>query len=248
MSGVVAGGVLALGMVPVAVYGPRSGMGQFGTIASTLLIITALCTWSEALLFLPTSPIREHPVATLVGSSVMYLLVAGVLALLAKLLRLGRDTARNADHRKIAAIALLAPVCGIAYVVYYGIFGAITYQWFTRAYYPEATQIVEKLGWWFWGIQFARGVLMTIAVVPIVCTLRMRRFHAAIVVGAVIWIAGGLVPLLMPNPLLTVGQRLIHIAEIFTQNFTLGVTAVLLLRSANARQTAPAAHAVATGT
>ena len=199
------GGVLALGMVPVAVYGPRSGMGQFGTIASTLLIITALCTWSEALLFLPTSPIREHPVATLVGSSVMYLLVAGVLALLAKLLRLGRDTARNADHRKIAAIALLAPVCGIAYVVYYGIFGAITYQWFTRAYYPEATQIVEKLGWWFWGIQFARAVLMTIAVVPIVCTLRMRRFHAAIVVGAVIWIAGGLVPLLMPNPLLTIG-------------------------------------------
>ena len=104
------------------------------------------------------------------------------------------------------------------------------YQFFTKGYYPEATKIVEKLGPWFWAIQIGRGVLMTLAVVPIIYTLRMRRWQTAIAVGTVIWVAGGLAPLLPPNPYMGATQRFIHIVEIFTQNFSLGVTAALLLR------------------
>ena len=71
---------------------------------------------------------------------------------------------------------------------------------------------------------------MTLAVLPLTYTLRMRRWQTAIVVGLVIWVAGGLSPLLVPNPFMGATQRIIHIVEIFTQNFSLGVTAALLLR------------------
>src|SRR5580765_6714259 len=39
--------VLAAAFVPVALFGPRTALGQFGVIAPLLAIITALCTWSE---------------------------------------------------------------------------------------------------------------------------------------------------------------------------------------------------------
>jgi hypothetical protein len=44
------------------------------------------------------------------------------------------------------------------------------------------------------------------------------------------WIASGAAPLLVPNDLMGTAQRLIHIVEILTQNLSLGITAVLLLR------------------
>jgi hypothetical protein len=124
------------------------------------------------------------------------------------------------------------------------VFGAITYQFFTKGYYPEATQAVARLGLWFWVIQIARGLLMTLAVLPVIRTLRMKRWHAAIVVGLLIWITGGLAPLVLPNEFMGATQRFIHTVEIFTQNFPFGVTAMLLLRPRSAtvatNQPAPA--------
>jgi hypothetical protein len=74
----------------------------------------------------------------------------------------------------------------------------------------------------------------------------MKRWHAALVVGLIVWIAGGAAPLLVPNAFMGTTQRFIHIVEIFTQNFSLGVTAVLLLRRSAPRASAsPALQAVA---
>jgi hypothetical protein len=130
----------------------------------------------------------------------------------------------------VAAVMVVA--CGIAYTVYYLIFGAITYQYFTHDFYPEATQQVARLGGWFWVLQIGRGILMTLGVLPIVYTLRMSRGHAALAVGAILWVAGGLSPLLAPSDIMGTTQRLIHIVEIFTQNVPLGVTIVFLMRPA----------------
>jgi len=49
-------------------------------------------------------------------------------------------------------------------------------------------------------------------------------------VGLLIWVAGGLAPLIPPNGFMVTTQRVIHIVEILTQNVSLGITAVLLLR------------------
>jgi hypothetical protein len=224
----VSGMVLAAAFVPVALFGPRSALGQFGVIAPVLFIVTALCTWSEALIFVPS--FREHAVRDLVGSVVMYLIVAAVLALLAWVLKLAKTSEAVAEHRPAAVAAGMVLVCGVAYLVYYLVFGAITYQYFTKAYYPDATKLLEPLGAWFWAIQFGRGVLMTLAVVPVIYTLRMSRWQVAIVAGLLVWVAGGLAPLLVPNDIMGTTQRMIHIVEILTQNFSRGPPAGLLLR------------------
>ena len=124
----------------------------------------------------------------------------------------------------------------MAYIVYYLVFGVITYEVFTKAYYPNARADVLNFGVSaFWTMQFSRGVLMTLAVVPVIYTLRMERWQVAISAGLLIWVAGGLAPLLVPNDLMVPAQRVIHIVEIFSQNFSLGVTAGLLLRPGSVR-------------
>jgi hypothetical protein len=220
--------VMATALVPVALYGPRGLFAQFGVIAPAVFIISVVCIWSEAILFMPQ--VRQDALSGFIGSTVMYLLLAAALAMLARALRLTRD-ADHVVHRRPALVTTgIVIACGFAYALYYLVFGAITYQYFTRGFYPDAPQQVAQLGGWFWVIQIGRGILMTMAVLPIVYTLRMARGPAALVVGAIAWVAGGLAPLLVPNDLMGTTQRIIHIVEIFTQNALLGVTVVLLLR------------------
>jgi hypothetical protein len=119
---------------------------------------------------------------------------------------------------------------GVAYVIYYLIFGWIAYAMFTKQYYPEAENIARSLGLRLWLMELARGILMTLSVLPAIFVLRMRRWPAAIAVGALLWVVGGVSPLLVPNALMVPAQRYIHIVEILTQNAALGITAVLLLR------------------
>jgi hypothetical protein len=220
--------LFAAAFVPVAFFGPRTAVGQFAFIAPVLLIVTVLCLWSEGLIFVPG--FSQHAVRDLIGSVVTYLILAAVLGVLAQALKLSHSVEVPVPHRSLAGAAIMVLLSGLAYVLYYLIFGAITYQFFTKGYFPEAEQAVGRLGLWFWVIQLARGVLMTLAVAPVVHTLRMKRWHAAVVVGLIIWITGGFAPLVVPNPIMGATQRFIHIVEIFTQNFSLGVTAVLLLR------------------
>jgi hypothetical protein len=160
----------------------------------------------------------------------LYLIIAAVLTLLAKALKLTESSTSSVERRPVTTTALMVGLSGLAYVVYYLIFGSITYQFFTRQYYPEAPKMVAQLGLWFWVMELARGILMTLAALPIIYTLRMRRWPAALAVGALLWVVGGAAPLLVPNALMIPAQRYIHMVEILTQNMPLGITAVLLLR------------------
>jgi len=233
----ISGIVLAASFVPVALFGPRSGMGQFGVIAPVLVVITVLCTWSEAMIF--STGFKEQAARNLIGALVMYLIVSAVLAVLAWALKLPKATSSIAEHRSVASTIALVAFCGVAYAVYYLVFGAITYQYFTKGYYPEAAQIASNLGIWFWVMQIGRGALMTLAVLPAIYTLRMSRWQTAIAIGVLIWVAGGLAPLLVPNAFLGTTQRIIHVFEILSQNAPLGITAGLLLRPKPTAASAP---------
>lgn len=224
--------LLAAGFVPIALYGPRGGLRQLGVIAPVLFVVSVLCTWSEALIFLPGAD--AHPTRDLVGALVVYLIEAVALAVLVAGLRLTRESGVGVPRRPLAATLLMLLACGVAYAVYYLVFGAITYQFFTKGYYPEAMDVTRRLGLWLWVIQIARGALMTLAVLPAIFTLRLPRGPAAMAVGALLWIAGGAAPLLAPNDFMGTAQRMIHIVEILTQNAGLGITAVLLLRPRSA--------------
>ena len=70
--------LMAASFVPLALFGPRTAVGQFAVSAPVLLIVTVLCTWSEAVLFFPQ--LREQETRNLFSSSVMYLILGGILA------------------------------------------------------------------------------------------------------------------------------------------------------------------------
>jgi hypothetical protein len=230
--------VLAAAFVPIALFGPRSAAGQFGVIAPVLSIVSALCTWTEAQVFLPAA--RQHALRDLTGSLTMFLLIAIVLALLASALKISKPSDQTVERRSPAAAFAMIVVCGFAYLVFYAVFGGITYQFFTKKYYPDAAQLAASLGLKLWGMQLARGALMTLAVLPAIYTLRMRRWQVALSIGMLIWVAGGLALLLVPNAMMGTTQRMIHIVEIFTQNAPLGIVAGLLLRPKASRRVASA--------
>ena len=83
---------------------------------------------------------------------------------------------------------------------------------------------------------------MTLAVLPVIYTLRLPRLQAALIVGLLVWVVGGAAPLLVPNEMMGATQRYIHIGEIFTQNFLLGVTATLLMRPRKSAAVATPMH------
>jgi hypothetical protein len=224
------GVVLSAAFVPVARFGPRGWPAQFGVILLSLFVVGSLCTEWEVAVFFPG--LRGTVGRDLVAELVMNLVVALVLASLARLLKL-TDVSGSPPERRSAWVAgVMVVLSGLGYVVYYLIFGWIAYAMFTKQYYPEAENIARSLGLRLWLIELARGILMTLAVLPAIYTLRMRRWPAAIAIGALLWVVGGAAPLLVPNALMVPTQRYIHIVEILTQNAALGITAVLLLRPA----------------
>jgi hypothetical protein len=220
--------VTAAALAPVVRYGPRSMTAQFGAIFLVLVIVGLGCTLSEGALFFPQT--RAQIVQTIAGGIVNSLIESAVLVALAGVLRLANPASQEIPSRPFATAALMVLASAASYVVYYLIFGSITFLFFTKKYYPHATEQVAALGLWFWGYQLARGLLMTLAVVPVIYTLRLPRGQTALIVGLMIWIVGGAAPLLVPNGVMVAAQRSIHIVEIMTQNVSLGATAVWLLR------------------
>jgi hypothetical protein len=233
--------VLTAAFVPVALYGPRNALGQFGVTVPVLAIVTVLCTWSEAMVFIPE--FRQQAVRNLTAPLVMYLIMAAVLAALMWGLKLTKPSDHTVEQRSPASAVPLIFACGVAYLVYYFIFGIIAYQFFTKRFAPGAEQLARSLGLWFYAIQIGRGILMTLAVVPAIYTLRLSRRQTAIAIGVLIWVAGGLAPLLVPNAIMGATQRMMHIVEILTQNASLGITAALLLRPRPTARAASTAEA-----
>ena len=229
------GGILfAAAFVPVARFGPAGWLKQFGVILPVFIMVTVLCTWSEAMIFVVQ--FRHDAVRNITSPVVLYTIFAALLATLAVVLKLHREDGPTPQLRPAAAMVPLVLLCGAAYAAYYLVFGGITYQYFTRQYYPDAMALVATVGPWFWPIEIGRGVLMTLAVLPAIRTLRLKRWQTAIVVGMMVWVTGGLAPLVLPNEFMGPRQRFIHTIEILTQNASLGFTAGLLLRRREGRK------------
>lgn len=235
-----AGILMVAAFVPFLVNGPVEKWKRFAGIWCALAAVTALCTWSEALIFVKASPVK--PSTMLFGSLFIYTVLAGVITLCAALLKVApRQPLPPVAVPSAGRIALGVLGGGIAYLVYYYVFGALVFQLLTKPYYTgtgpltDAVNTVRSLGLWFPAIQIGRGVLMTLGLLPIILGTRMNRIMLALYVGIVIWTIGGLAPLIPPNNFMPTELRLMHIGEIFTQNFALGMTVVFLLRGKDSK-------------
>jgi hypothetical protein len=182
-------------------------------------------------LFVATPEMKQHALRDLYGECITFTIVSLILAALASLLRLPCPSDYSLKLRSPAGLVMMVLVSGLVYVLFYLVFGGITYQFFTRQYYPNAVAKVAPLGLWFWAIELGRGVLMALAALVVICTLRMGRMNSAIAVGLLLWVTGGLALLIPPNPFMGSAQRVIHTIEILTQNFPLGFAATFLMRA-----------------
>jgi len=222
------GVIIAAALVPIVRFGPRNAWAQFGIMAAVLVIVGLVCTMSEGVLFFPET--KKMMISSLMGGSILYVVIAAVLAVLARILNLNSSSVNKVELRPAVPAIGMMFLSGLSYVLYYLVFGAIAFQGFTKRYYPHAVEQVMALGNWFWAYQWGRGLLMTLAVLPVIYTLRLPRWKAATVVGLIVWIVGGGASLLVPNNVMVPAQRYAHIIEIMTQNVSLGMTAVWLLR------------------
>jgi hypothetical protein len=151
--------------------------------------------------------------------------LAAVLATLAIVMKLRvSEPGDVAAIRRPSVATAMILLCGVLYLIYFLVFGSIALI-FVRKYYSHVLQP----GRWFLPYEWARGVLMTLALLPIIRSLRLPRRYAALAVGGLLWIVGGGAALVLPNPYMVAPQRYIHIAEIMAENMLLGVTAVFLL-------------------
>ncbi|HTV03873.1 MAG TPA: hypothetical protein VME86_00795 [Acidobacteriaceae bacterium] len=222
-------GVLTVAsLAPVARFGPRHPLALMGAIYLTLLVVGLVCTLSEGVLFFPG--MKAEILRDLMGGATASLITAAVLVGMAKVLKLTDPGSQAVEHHSVGIAIPMVLLAGLSYVAYYQVFGYLAYHYFTQQYYPQAAALVGRLGLWFYAYQLARGTLMVLAVLPIVYTLRLPRWQAAIAVGILMWIVGGGAALLLPNTMMVAAQRYEHIVEIMTQNVSLGITALLLLR------------------
>ena len=178
--------VTTAALVPVLRFGVRNLPGQWATIALALVVVGLVCTISEAIVFAPER--KAQLMTALAGGTVMYVLASAAITLVAQALKLRDDREQAVAHRSIAIAVPMMLLAAISYLVYYEIFGAIAYQFFTKGYYPHAVEQVSAMGAWFFVYQIARGLLMTLAVLPVIYTLRLTRWQAAVTVGLLVWV------------------------------------------------------------
>lgn len=232
-----AGVLTSASLVPVVRFGSRNPFALFGSIALVMVVVGIWCNMSEAVVFFPE--MRKQLWSAVVGGTVAQSIIAALLVVLARVLKLNDGAGPEAACRSGLATVPLVLLAGLSYVLYYQVFGSLAFNLYTKQFYPHAVEQAQAMGVWFYVYQWGRGLLMTLAALPVISTLRMKRWQAAVAVGIMIWIVGGGAALLVPIAQMVARQRYAHILEIFTQNFSLGMTAVWLLRRKDAAAAAP---------
>ena len=115
-------------------------------------------------------------------------------------------------------------VSSLSYIVFYFIFGAINYALVTKPYYethvgglavpaPQVVLMAESI----------RAPLIVLSVLPLVLTMQTTRRRLAIMCGIILFVVGGVVPLMMRVNSLPSFLLLASAWEIFFQNFLTGV-------------------------
>jgi len=135
-------------------------------------------------------------------------------------------------RRSAAAWAGRLALSALSYLIFYWIFGALNYSLFTHTYYEthQATLLVPPTETILL-VETVRGVMLALSVLPLAAAwpnTGLGRLRLAVMVGLVLFVIGGVAPLLGASAL-PLFLRVASGWEIFLQNFSTGVVAALLL-------------------
>lgn len=194
----------------------------------TLIFMSILAVLVEGAMFQPAAV----PLATLPLGALLQLGVAIVTALAVVRLVDSSQATRQAPAvpRRAGWSWLWRYVASaLTYVVLYFVTGAINYSLVTRPYYesrvgglavPEPATVLM--------VALLEGFLLPLAVVPLLYALSTTRRRRALVAGGLLFVLGGLMPLLISSSLPVV-LRVTSAVEILFQKLPVGAVAALLL-------------------
>lgn len=116
-----------------------------------------------------------------------------------------------------------------SYLFFYFVFGAINYALVTKPYYEtHASGLVVPSTQSVLMAEMVRSPLIILAIVPLILTLKVKKRWLAVLCGMILFVIGGIIPLLL-NTALPDFLRFASAIEIFFQNFLAGVVAAALL-------------------
>lgn len=154
------------------------------------------------------------------------ILSAAASLLIAKLFgkKIDSDTKLvSVSTRDFTAFAKILLIGSVVYLAAYWIFGQINYELFTKDYYAElqtlsipdtATLII---------IEGIRAVIITLSLLPLILLNRDNNLKRRMIIyGSLVFITGGLVPIITQLAIMPAAFVFLSLAEIFLQNFTTG--------------------------
>lgn len=155
-------------------------------------------------------------------------------ALIASLVALGGRRSHEVfieliRHRPLLGWSWRVMVVAAIYLVLYLVLGGLNYTFVTHPYYEShAGSLVVPDAATIFAYEPARGVVIALSVLPLAMGIRLQTRSAALIVGTMLFVIGGLVPLL-PQASLPLFLRVSSLWEIFGQNFLTGVASAYLL-------------------
>lgn len=210
-------------------------------IWATVLFLNLASVILEGYFFAP----ELMPLTMVPRAGVMHLLTSLVTATAIGFLFPPRQPATpRAERTSRSALswAWRLAVSAAAYLLFYYSFGAINYVLVTGPYYETHPSLAVPPAEIVIRVEAVRAVVIILSIIPLIAALRVSKRKAVVACGSVLFVIGGLLPLLMQAgmlpPLLLVASG----AEIFFQNFLTGAVAARLL----GRFPAPAPQAATT--
>ena len=224
LSGILISATLA----PIAARMQISRFRQW-VVWGSVLFLNTLSVGIEGAFFAPTlSPMRSMPITWTAYLLFQSLGTAGLIAWL-----FGQNagwTTPNPPHaRAWHSWTWRFLLSALSYPLFYFIFGAVNYALVTRPYYaahisglavpaPQTVLMAELV----------RAPMIVLSIVPLILLWRGKKLTLAVLCGIILFVIGGVIPLLLSTALPDL-LRFASAIEIFFQNFLTGVVAVALL-------------------
>jgi hypothetical protein len=197
-------------------------------IGACAVFFTMLSTTIEGAFFAPK---LVGSVAALVFMDVIAALAVGAACLVDTAEERGRtSTIFSWSGRPWYSWTWRLYVSAASYVLFYWVYGALNYLLVTRPYYSaQQTTLQVPSAQAVFGAEAIRGPLLVLAVLPLVLTVGLTRRRLAPSCAAVLFIIGGVVPLLRQAGVLPTFLLIASGWEILLQNVSLALVISWLL-------------------
>ena len=233
----ISGTLICLSLSPFILHANVSRRKTVLAVWGVQVFVRTLGLGIEGSLFKPTAALNA------IAGAFFGIFVTLLISWLAVLLLMPADYIPEKDtelQRSWWGWAWRVLVVGLAYFIFYFIFGVTNALLYTKAFYenhPQYGLSLPPAGIIFLA-QLIRGPLFGIGSMVILRAVSAPRRQLAIWLGILLFMIGGVAPYLeVTLRTMPIGFNLATLTEIFFQNFLTGVVAVLLFKSKAAAQT-----------